>query len=183
MISCHLFPGGYQQRGPYHFNEIQTIDYDFLWSPPWRLFSDSSPFRKVLRSSISQSSGFQFCSVSSHFVSQSTDFPFRFVSFRPILFRKIQISHFVSFHFVSPDFVSQSIVSPSWVHLKHENEKSATKKKMTAQMTLEWCTANVHGSLDGILKRLCESSLAVVRSSTVWKTKLGQWIQNQQHSL
>ena len=61
------------------------------------------------------------------FVSQSTDFSFRFVpfrfakyrfsiSFRPISFRKVQIfhfvsSHFVSFHFVSSHFVSQSTIS------------------------------------------------------------------------
>ena len=75
--------------------------------------------------------------VSFHFVSQSTDFSFRFIpfhfakyrffiSFRPISFRKVQIFHFVSFHFVSfhfvlfhfvlfhfvsPHFVSQSTIS------------------------------------------------------------------------
>ena len=27
--SSHLFPLGYQQRRPYHFNTIQTIDYNF----------------------------------------------------------------------------------------------------------------------------------------------------------
>ena len=58
------------------------------------------------------------------FVSQSTDFSFRFVpfrfakyrffisfrpiSFRPISFRKVQIFYFVSSHFVSSHFVSQS---------------------------------------------------------------------------
>ena len=52
------------------------------------------------------------------FVSQRTDFSFRFVpfrfaiyrffiSFRPISFRKVQIFHFVSSHFVSQSTISQ----------------------------------------------------------------------------
>ena len=47
--SSHLFPLGYQQRGPYPFSIIQTINWFsflqvsiFLWSPIWRLFCESS---------------------------------------------------------------------------------------------------------------------------------------------
>lgn len=168
---------------PWGISTERTLS--FQWNSDHRLwFSVVATLGTIFRlKSISQSTEIV------HFAKFRFPILFRFVPFRfakhrfPISFRKIQIFHFVSFHFVSPHFVSQSTVSPSWVHLKHENEKSATKKKITAQMTLEWCTVNVHGSLDGILKRLCESSLAVVRSSTVWKTKLTQWIQNQQHSL
>ena len=140
--------------GDYFPTQVHFAKY---WDRPFRKVQVSNfvPFRPI---------SFRKAQIS-HFVSQNTDFPFRFVSFR-----------FTPFRFAK---YSKPFMSP----FEARKRETCDQKKITAQMTLEWCTVNVHGSLDGILKRLCESSLAVVRSSTVWKTKLAQWIQNQQHSL
>ena len=48
LMTPHLFPLGYQQREPYHFCAIQTIEYNFHFFKIWRVFLVQITNTKIL---------------------------------------------------------------------------------------------------------------------------------------